>query len=144
MVTFPRLTLELELVASVYFIEHKTHNGTCSVCGLHVCFSNNVVSCRMDTDTEAGERSSLLVAQTVRAIYSFQGENNDELCVEKGDLITLTQTPSGNLLLPFDRGVQCLVSRRVVGRHSEWYHRLVSEQLRRIGGAGGRRRCQRI
>ena len=41
------------------------------------------------------ERSSLPVTQIVRAVYNFQGENNDELCISKGDLITLTQTPDG-------------------------------------------------
>lgn len=40
-------------------------------------------------------RSSVPVTQVVKAVYSFQGENNDELCIAKGDLITLTQTPEG-------------------------------------------------
>lgn len=35
------------------------------------------------------------VVQMVRAIYDYQGENNDELCIKKGDVITVTQTPDG-------------------------------------------------
>lgn len=32
---------------------------------------------------------------TVQAEYSFQGENNDELRFEKGDIITVTQREDG-------------------------------------------------
>ncbi|KAI1289470.1 Rho guanine nucleotide exchange factor 6 [Halotydeus destructor] len=46
-------------------------------------------------DPSAPERSSLPVTEIVRAIYDFQGQNNDELCIQKGNLITLTQTPEG-------------------------------------------------
>ena len=35
------------------------------------------------------------VVQLVQAIYDYQGENNDELCIAKGDVITVTQTPDG-------------------------------------------------
>lgn len=31
----------------------------------------------------------------VQAIYDYVGENNDELCLKKGDIITVTQTPEG-------------------------------------------------
>lgn len=31
----------------------------------------------------------------VRVLHNFQGENNDELCLNRDDVITLTQTPSG-------------------------------------------------
>lgn len=42
------------------------------------------------------DRLSLLPAvQTVRALFPFKGENNDELCFEQGDIITLTRTPEG-------------------------------------------------
>ncbi|RWS27761.1 rho guanine nucleotide exchange factor 7-like protein [Leptotrombidium deliense] len=33
--------------------------------------------------------------RTVKAIYNFKGDNNDELCLKKGDIIILTQCPSG-------------------------------------------------
>lgn len=33
--------------------------------------------------------------QLVQAIYDYQGENNDELCIAKGDVITVTQAPDG-------------------------------------------------
>jgi hypothetical protein len=36
-----------------------------------------------------------VVVQLVQAIYDYQGENNDELCIKKGDVITVTQTPDG-------------------------------------------------
>lgn len=32
---------------------------------------------------------------SVRAIFDFKGENNDELCLKQGDIITLTRTPEG-------------------------------------------------
>lgn len=35
------------------------------------------------------------VVQLVRALYDYQGENNDELCMKKGEVITVTQTPDG-------------------------------------------------
>ena len=35
------------------------------------------------------------ICQLVQAIYDYQGANNDELCVTKGDIITVTQTPEG-------------------------------------------------
>lgn len=35
------------------------------------------------------------LVQLVRAIYDYQGENNDELCIRVGDVITVTQTPDG-------------------------------------------------
>lgn len=42
------------------------------------------------------DRLSILPAvQTVRAIFDFKGENNDELCFKNGDIITLTRTPEG-------------------------------------------------
>lgn len=42
------------------------------------------------------DRLSILpVVQTVRAIFDFKGENNDELCFKQGDIITLTRTPEG-------------------------------------------------
>lgn len=31
----------------------------------------------------------------VKAIYSFKGKNNDELCFKKGDIITVTQKEEG-------------------------------------------------
>ena len=31
----------------------------------------------------------------VQAIYNYQGENNDELCITKGDIITVTNAPEG-------------------------------------------------
>lgn len=31
----------------------------------------------------------------VKAIYSFKGKNNDELCFKKGDIITVTQRVEG-------------------------------------------------
>lgn len=31
----------------------------------------------------------------VKAIYSFKGKNNDELCFKKGDIITVTQREEG-------------------------------------------------
>lgn len=31
----------------------------------------------------------------VKAIYSFKGKNNDELCFKKGDVITVTQKEEG-------------------------------------------------
>ncbi|XP_017780992.1 PREDICTED: uncharacterized protein LOC108565852 [Nicrophorus vespilloides] len=34
-------------------------------------------------------------AQIVQALYSFKGTNNDELCFQKGDFITITQCPDG-------------------------------------------------
>jgi hypothetical protein len=35
------------------------------------------------------------ICQLVQAIYDYQGENNDELNISKGDIITVTQTPDG-------------------------------------------------
>lgn len=35
------------------------------------------------------------ICQLVQAIYDYQGENNDELNITKGDIITVTQTPDG-------------------------------------------------
>lgn len=35
------------------------------------------------------------VVLLVRALYDYQGENNDELCMKKEDVITVTQTPDG-------------------------------------------------
>lgn len=32
---------------------------------------------------------------TVQAIFTFKGENNDELCFKKGDIITITQREDG-------------------------------------------------
>lgn len=31
----------------------------------------------------------------MKAIYSFKGKNNDELCFKKGDIITVTQKEEG-------------------------------------------------
>lgn len=39
--------------------------------------------------------SVLPTVESVRAIFDFKGENNDELCFKKGDMITLTRTPEG-------------------------------------------------
>lgn len=42
------------------------------------------------------ERESIVpCVRLVRAIYDYIGENNDELCLKKGDVITVTQTPEG-------------------------------------------------
>ena len=42
------------------------------------------------------DRLSILPAvQSVRAIFDFKGENNDELCFKEGDIITVTRTPEG-------------------------------------------------
>lgn len=42
------------------------------------------------------ERESIVpCVRLVRAIYDYVGENNDELCLKKGDVITVTQTPEG-------------------------------------------------
>ncbi|XP_074602267.1 rho guanine nucleotide exchange factor 7-like [Brevipalpus obovatus] len=45
-----------------------------------------------DTSDEQQNKNCLRI---VKAIYSFNGANNDELCFEKDDLIILTQTPEG-------------------------------------------------
>lgn len=37
----------------------------------------------------------VMEAYTVQAEYSFQGENNDELRFQKGDIITVTQREDG-------------------------------------------------
>lgn len=42
------------------------------------------------------ERESVVpCVRLVRAVYDYVGENNDELCLKKGDIITVTQTPEG-------------------------------------------------
>ena len=42
------------------------------------------------------ERESVVpCVRLVQAIYDYVGENNDELCLKKGDIITVTQTPEG-------------------------------------------------
>lgn len=42
------------------------------------------------------ERFSLPpTVRLVQAIYNYQGENNDELCITKGDIITVTNAPEG-------------------------------------------------
>lgn len=45
-----------------------------------------------DTSDEQQNKNCLRI---VKAIYPFNGANNDELCFEKDDLIILTQTPEG-------------------------------------------------
>ena len=48
---------------------------------------------KIETNKSNSNNSNYL--KIVKAIYPFKGENNDELCFEKNDLIILTQTPEG-------------------------------------------------
>ncbi|KAK4324924.1 hypothetical protein Pmani_004461 [Petrolisthes manimaculis] len=49
------------------------------------------VGCNGDLGDMAGENGVL----SVEALYSFKGKNNDELCFNKGDVITVTQREEG-------------------------------------------------
>jgi len=83
---------------------------------------------------ESGDSNSINrnYLKIVKAIYSFKGENNDELCFEKDDVIILTQTPEGGWFEGthlVNRVTGWFPAGYVIPLHPDHAHSLLDEQF---------------